>query len=215
VSGSTRNPEPVNGCRYGLMEKIKDVSGVVLAGGRSTRYGRNKALVKLHGIPLIERVIRIIRPIFRRVIIITNTPDEYSYLELPMYPDIIKGLGPLGGITTGLRVIQDNAGFFVACDMPFLSQGLIRHIVEIKADFDVVVPRISGQMEALHALYGKGCRSKIEGLIHSRIYQIFRFFNEVSVRYVDEDEVRIFDPDLRSFLNINRPEGLNDFGNLS
>jgi len=99
--------------------------------------------------------------------------------------------------------------------MPFLSQGLIRHIVEIKADFDVVVPRISGQMEALHALYGKGCRSKIEGLIHSRIYQIFRFFNEVSVRYVDEDEVRIFDPDLRSFLNINRPEGLNDFGNLS
>ena len=196
------------------MEKIKDVSGVVLAGGRSTRYGKNKAFVKLHGIPLIERVLDVMRPIFRRIIIITNTPDEYSYLELPMYQDIIKGLGPLGGIITGLRVIPDNAGFFVACDMPFLNQGLIRHIVEIKADFDVVVPRISGKMEALHALYGKRCQSKIEGLINSRIYQIFRFFNEVSVRYVDEDEVRIFDPDLRSFLNINRPEGLNDFDNL-
>jgi len=197
------------------MEKIKDVSGVVLAGGRSTRYGRNKALVKLHGIPLIERVLRIIRPIFRRVIIITNTPDEYSYLELPMYHDIIRGLGPLGGIITGLRVIPDNAGFFVACDMPFLNQGLIRHIVEIKADFDVVVPRISGKVEALHALYGKGCRSKIEGLINSRIYQISRFFHEVSARYVDEGEVRIFDPDLKAFLNINSPEGLNDFDNLS
>jgi len=118
--------------------------------------GENKALVKLHGIPLIERVLDVMRPIFRRVIIITNTPDEYSYLELPMYQDIIKGLGPLGGIITGLRVIPDS-GFFVACDMPFLSQGLIRHIVEIKADFDVVVPRISGNMEALHALYGKAC----------------------------------------------------------
>lgn len=196
------------------MEKIKDVSGVVLAGGSSSRYGKNKAFVKLHAIPLIERVLDVMRPIFRRIIIITNTPDEYSYLQLPTYQDIIKGLGPLGGIITGLRVIPDNAGFFVACDMPFLNQGLIRHIVEIKADFDVVVPRISGKMEALHALYDKGCQSKIEGLINSRIYQVFRFFNKVSVRYVDEDEVRIFDPDLRSFLNVNRPEGLNDFENL-
>ena len=196
------------------MEKIEDVSGVVLAGGRSTRYGKNKALVKLHGIPLIERVLDVMRPIFRRVIIITNTPDEYSYLELPMYQDIIKGLGPLGGINTGLRVIP-GSGFFVACDMPFLNQELIRHIVEIKADFDVVVPRISGNLEALHALYRTGCQSKIEDLINSGIYQVFRFFNEVSVRYVDEDEVRIFDPDLRSFLNVNRPEGLNNFDNLS
>lgn len=197
------------------MEKIKDVSGVVLAGGGSSRYGKNKALVKFHGIPLIERVLDVMRPIFRRIIIITNTPDEYSYLKLPMYQDIIKGLGPLGGIITGLRVIPNNAGFFVACDMPFLNQGLIRHIVEIKADFDVVVPRISGNMEALHALYRTGCQSKIEDLINSRIYQVFRFFNEVSVRYVDEDEVRIFDPDLRSFFNVNKPEGLNDFDNLS
>ncbi|HIJ58414.1 MAG TPA: molybdenum cofactor guanylyltransferase [Deltaproteobacteria bacterium] len=195
------------------MEKIKDVSGVVLAGGISSRYGKNKALVEFHGIPLIERVLGVMRPIFRHVIIITNTPDKYSYLKLPMYQDIIKGLGPLGGIFTGLQVIP-NSGFFVACDMPFLNQGLIRHMVEIKADFDLVVPRISGYMEALHSLYGRGCERKIESLINSGIYQVFRFFNEVSVRYVDEDEVRMFDPDLRSFLNINSPEALNDFDNL-
>ncbi len=195
------------------MEKIKDVSGVVLAGGISSRYGKNKALVEFHGIPLIERVLGVMRPIFRHVIIITNTPDKYSYLKLPMYQDIIKGLGPLGGIFTGLQVIP-NSGFFVGCDMPFLNQGLIRHMVEIKADFDLVVPRISGYMEALHSLYGRGCERKIESLINSGIYQVFRFFNEVSVRYVDEDEVRMFDPDLRSFLNINSPEALNDFDNL-
>jgi molybdopterin-guanine dinucleotide biosynthesis protein A len=197
------------------MERIKGVSGVVLAGGMSSRYGKNKALVEFHGIPLIERVLGVMRPIFRHVIIITNTPDEYSHLELPMYQDIIKGLGPLGGIFTGLQVIPDNAGFFVACDMPFLNQGLIRHMVEIKADFDLVVPRISEYMEALHSLYDKRCQSKIKSLIDSGIYQVFRFFNEVSVRYVDENEVRMFDPDLRSFLNINSPEALNEFHNLS
>ena len=201
--------------KNGPMEKIEQVSGVVLAGGISSRYGKNKALVEFHGIPLIERVIGVMRPIFRHIIIITNTPDEYSYLELPMYQDIIKGLGPLGGIFTGLQVIPDNAGFFVACDMPFLNQGLIRHMAEIKSDFDLVVPRISGYMEALHSLYDKRCQSKIESLIDSKIYQVFRFFNEVSVRYVEENEVRMFDPDLRSFLNINRPEVLNDFENLS
>ncbi len=196
------------------MEKIKDVSGVVLAGGISSRYGKNKALVEFHGIPLIERVLGVMRPIFRHVIIITNTPDEYSHLKLPMYQDIIKGLGPLGGIFTGLQVIP-NSGFFVACDMPFLNQGLIRHMVEVRADFDLVVPRISGYMEALHSLYGKGCERKIEGLINSGIYQVFQFFNEVSIRYVEEDEVRMFDPDLKSFFNINSPEALNDFDNLS
>ena len=192
-------------------EKVRGVTGVVLAGGKSSRYGNNKAFVEVHGIPLIERALNAMHSIFHRVIIITNTPDKYSYLNFPMYQDIIKGLGPLGGIYTGLKMIRDNAGFFVACDMPFLNQELIRYIVEIKADFDVVVPRISGKIEALHSLYAKKCRSRIERLINSEIYQIIRFFPEVSVRYVNEDEVRRVDPDLRSFFNINRPDELKRF----
>ena len=191
---------------------VKEVSGVVLAGGRSSRYGKNKAFVKVHGTPLIERVLDSMQTIFHHVIIITNTPDEYSYLNLPMYQDIIKGLGPLGGIYTGLKMIPDDAGFFVACDMPFLNQELIRHIVEIKGDFDVIVPRISGKIEALYGLYSKRCLDKIEDLINARRYQVIRFFPEASVRYVDEDDVKRFDPDLRSFLNINRPDELKRFG---
>ena len=195
-----------------LNKRVKDVTGVVLAGGRSSRYGKNKALVKIHGTPLIERVLNAMNSIFHHVIIITNTPDEYSYLNLPMYQDIIKGLGPLGGVYTGLKMIPDNAGFFVACDMPFLNRDLIRYIVEIKVDFDVVVPRASGNIEALHGIYTKRCRGKIKSLIDSGTYQIFRFFSEVSVRYVDDDEIMRFDPDLRSFLNINRPDELKRLG---
>jgi molybdopterin-guanine dinucleotide biosynthesis protein A len=189
-------------------EKIEDVTGVVLAGGRSSRYGKNKALAELDHVPLIERVLQVMGAIFHHVVMITNTPDEYAHLRIPMAQDVIRGLGPLGGIYTGLKVIPDRTGFFVACDMPFLNPDLIRHMVAIRDDFDVVVPRISGKIEALHGVYGKRCLAGIEGLIRSGTYQIFRFFSSVSVRFVDEDEVRRWDPDLTSFLNINTPDEL-------
>jgi len=188
---------------------VEDISGVILAGGKSSRYGKNKALEKIDGIPLIERVIRIIRPLFQDLIIITNTPETYAHLELPMYADIIKGLGPIGGIYTGLAMLSGYAGFFVACDMPRLNPELIAYMVTERGRFDVVVPRISGMMEALHALYGKGCLPFVKRLIDMREYQTIRIFKEVSVRYIEEDEIRSFDPQLRSFLNINRPEELN------
>jgi molybdopterin-guanine dinucleotide biosynthesis protein A len=193
-------------------QKIEEVTGVVLAGGRSSRYGENKALVKLNDVPLIERVLHVMGHIFHRVVMITNKPDEYAYLQVPMFQDIIQGLGPLGGIYTGLKVIPDQAGFFVACDMPFLNPHLIRHMVAIRNDFDVVVPKMSGKIEALHGLYAKTCISSIEKLIQSQTYQIFRFFSAVSVRFVDDDEVRRWDPDQRSFLNINTPDELRQWG---
>jgi len=192
----------------GRTKNVKDVTGVVLAGGRSSRYGKNKALVKVNGVPLIERALRTMGSIFEHVVMITNTPEEYAYLKVPMFRDIIQGLGPLGGIYTGLKVIPDQSGFFVACDMPFLNPDLIRHMVAIRDDFDVVVPKISGWVEALHGLYTVKCRGSIERLIQSGAYQIFQFFSSVSVRFVDDEEVRRWDPDLRSFLNINTPDEL-------
>ena len=189
---------------------IKDVSGVVLVGGKSSRYGSNKALVQVDGVPLIERVIGVMERVFENLILVTNTPGEYAHLGFPMYEDIIKGLGPIGGIYTGLTVMPDDVGFFVACDMPFLNHDLIRYIVMERGHADVVVPRVKGMVESLHALYRKECLSSVKGLIESREYQIFRIFNEVSVRYIDEDELRRFDPALRCFININRPEELKN-----
>jgi molybdopterin-guanine dinucleotide biosynthesis protein A len=185
-----------------------DVAGVILAGGKSSRYGKNKALVEIEGISLIERVTAVMQSLFQHLIIITNTPDEYAHLKLPMQEDLIKGLGPLGGIFTALMSITDVAGFFVACDMPFLNPGLIRYMVDVKENFDAVVPRIHGNIEAIHALYSKRCLPNIRRLIDARQYQVFRFFPDISVRYVDENEIRRFDPDLRSFFNINEPKAL-------
>jgi len=197
------------------MKEIKDVTGVILAGGKSLRYGRNKALVKIDGIPLIERVINVMGSLFRHLILITNTPDEYSYLKLPMHEDLIKGLGPLGGIFTALMTITNEAGFFVACDMPHLNRELIHHMVEVRYDFDAVVPRTHVGTEALHALYGKGCLPQIKRLIDSSQYQTLRFFPKVSVRYVDENEIRRFDPELTSFFNINKPDAIKNIDKVN
>lgn len=191
-----------------MSAKFKDITGVILAGGKSSRFGRNKALVEFQGIRLIERVVRTLRPIFRHLILITNTPHEYGYIGLPAYEDLVKGIGPLGGIYTGLKVISDETGFFVACDMPFLNSELINHTIKIREGFDAVIPRINWKVEALHALYSRKCLSAIKEMIDSKEYQIIKFFNKINVRYIEEEEIRLIDPKLRSFYNINRPDEL-------
>ena len=192
---------------------IKNITGVVLAGGKSVRFGSNKALEKINGIPLIERIIKVFQPLFQQLILITNTPDEYAYLGLPMHKDLIEGLGPIGGIFSGLNEISNDAGFFVACDMPYLNSGLIRYMVQRKDAFDVVIPRISWKIETLHAIYSKRCLNAVKRSIDSQEYRVRKFFSQVSVRYIEENEIIPLDPELMSFFNVNSPQELRRFYN--
>jgi molybdopterin-guanine dinucleotide biosynthesis protein A len=189
-------------------EFLEGVTGFILLGGKSSRYGSNKAFVEIDGVRLLDRVARVMKSIFHRIVLLTNTPQEYAYLEMPMVEDLIKGLGPMGGIYTGLMTLSDQAGFFVACDMPFLSESLIRHMVDVRGDFDVVVPRMDWMLEPLHALYSKKCLPVIHEAIGRDQHQILKCFAELRVRYVDEEELRLWDPELRSFFNINKPQDL-------
>ena len=195
-----------------IYSPFQRITGIILAGGRSTRYGKNKAFAEIRGTPLVEKVIEVMESVFDRVILITNTPHEYAHLKLPMVEDLIKGIGPLGGIYTGLNAISEEAGFFVACDMPFLNAALVRHMVELQGGFDAVVPRVDWMIEPLHALYTRGSLTALKEQIDAHDYQIVRFFDRIRVRYLDEHELRAFDPKFRSFLNVNRPEDLLDIG---
>jgi len=190
----------------GTSFSFKNVTGLILLGGKSSRYGSNKAFVKIEGMRLVERVALVMKSIFHRVVLLTNTPDEYVYLQIPMQEDLIKDLGPMGGIYTGLMTMSDEAGFFVACDMPFLNGKLIRRMVEVRDDFDAVVPRMGWMLEPLHALYSKRCLPVIQEAIQQRQYHIAKCFTKMRVHYMDEEELRLWDKELRSFFNINKPQ---------
>lgn len=189
---------------------IKGIAGVILAGGKSRRFGSNKAFAEINGRLLIERVIAVLGSVFEELIIITNDPDEYAALGLPMHEDLIKGLGPIGGIYTGLEKLQNPKGFFVACDMPFMNEKLIRHMVDISNGFEAVVPKIDWKMEPLHAIYAKDCLPAIRELMASGECMINRFFQKIHVRFLKEEEIKIYDPFFRSFYNINKPDELID-----
>jgi molybdenum cofactor guanylyltransferase len=192
------------------MSFVEGVSGVILAGGKSSRFGSNKAFAEISGARLIERVISVMGSVFNELIIITNSLEDYSYLGLPMYEDIIKGVGPLGGIYTGLEKISCGSGFFAPCDMPFLNESLIRYMAELKNEFDAVVPMPVGEMEPLHAVYSKGCLPKIRALIESKELAVNKLCQSIGARFLTETEIRPHDPFLRSFLNINRIRELSD-----
>lgn len=188
--------------------KDTPLTGIILAGGRSRRYGTNKALVTLDGIPLIERVCRILKLVADPVIVNTNDPELFQFLGLPTVRDRIPGLGPLSGIHAGLSVLPGEAALFVACDMPYLNAGLIRFMAASRGNADAVIPRVSGLPEPLHAIYAKTCFAPVSRAIERGEHRIVSFFQDIRIQYIHENQIRRFDPNLDVFANINRPEEL-------
>ena len=187
---------------------IKGVTGIILAGGKSSRFGSNKALANFKGSPLIERAVGVLDTIFENLMIITNNPLEYSYLKIPLYQDLVKGLGPVGGIYTGLDALDDDWAFFCACDMPFINEDLVRYIAGVRDGFDAVVPKVDWKIEPLHALYSKNCLPAIKELIYKKEYQTIKAFDNIKVRYVEEEEIKAYDPQQKAFLNVNKQDEL-------
>jgi molybdopterin-guanine dinucleotide biosynthesis protein A len=184
------------------------VSGIVLAGGHSSRLGMDKSFVNANGQPLIEHIVAKLTKLSDDVIIVTNSPENYNHLEAKLVGDIYPGKGSLGGIYSGLRAATNAHSLVVACDMPFLDLNLLRYMILLACGHDVVIPRIGGLVEPLHAIYSKSCLEPIDRLLARGGLKIIDFFPEVRVRYVEESEVDIFDPQHLSFFNVNTPSDL-------
>jgi molybdopterin-guanine dinucleotide biosynthesis protein A len=185
------------------------VTGVVQAGGKSSRMGgAPKALLELGGRRLIERVVGVVGEVVDDVLIVTNTPDLYRFLDLPMVPDVFADHGSLGGIYSGLAAAPGDAAFTVACDMPFLHAAVVRLVVGRAGEADVVIPRADDQLQTLHAVYGKGCLPHMEARLRAGRLKVSGFFDEVRVLEVPEAEIaRHADPAL-VFMNLNTPAEL-------
>jgi FdhD protein len=186
--------------------KIKGVSGVILAGGKSSRMGSNKALLPYRGGRFIESIHRQLAEIFEEVLLVTNNPEQYEFLPCRKVSDIFPGAGALAGIHSGLYHGNSPAIFAVACDMPYLNNELVRHLAD-RADADsVIIPEGPAGLEPLHAVYGKGCLDAVEESLMAGERRIMSFFDRVSIVRVNSEQIAGFDPSFSSFCNINTPE---------
>lgn len=185
------------------------ISGVVLAGGRSSRFGRDKALLDAGNGTLLQRTVNTLRVVTQDVLVL-GPPERASQLattaSVEVLQDDIANLGPLGGICTALRARPGSAILVVAVDLPFLSAPLLRHLASLADSADVVLPIVGGRGQQTHAVYGPACLVHIEPQLAGGDFKIDRFFPQVHVRRVEEEELRLFDPALDSFRNVNTPD---------
>ena len=189
-----------------------DATGIILAGGRSRRLGRNKALESIGGQTLFARVAQRIAQLTQEVVVVVADPDQAKHLPLSehhrMVEDLHPGGGSLGGIFSGLSAASSRWGLVVACDMPFLNLELMRQMLDRRQGFDAVVPVLDGRPEPTHALYSKSCLSHMEALLVAGDLKISLFYDKVKVAYVPEAEIALVDPDYLSFFNVNTAEDL-------
>lgn len=184
-----------------------ETSCIVLAGGKSLRLGRDKVLENISNRSLLEQVVHRVSLLTGNIIIVSDR--ERTFLQLAGYPklkivtDIYPDKGPLGGIYTGLTVSTSFYNFVVASDMPFLNQGLLRHMMQLAGNFDLVAPRVGNLVEPLHAIYTKSCLAPIERMIKQQKLSVYQLLRLVRVRYVEAEEIERFDPKHLSFFNIN------------
>ncbi len=170
--------------------------------------GVNKALLNVGSEPIVERVRDVLAQVLPRIILITNTPDDYAFLGLPMFPDIIPNAGSLGGLYTGLSHCPTQFGFLVACDMPFLNPHIIQGMIGLVEDYDVVIPCIESRVEPLHAIYSKSCIPFIQDLLRQGNLRILDLYELVRVRRVSEEFLKKFDPEFQFVMNVNSPADL-------
>jgi molybdopterin-guanine dinucleotide biosynthesis protein A len=182
-------------------------TGVVLAGGRSRRLGRNKALEEVGGVPLLSRVTTVVESIASGLVLVVA--DEAQADVLPAPDDAITVLdvhpdsGSLGGIFTGLTEAPTDWALVVACDMPFLNVQLLTHMAGSREGADIVIPVLDGWPEPTHAFYSKTCLPPMKESLNNGRLKITDFFDSVTVKYLPQESIEAIDPERWSFFNVN------------
>ncbi|MEK6608055.1 MAG: molybdenum cofactor guanylyltransferase [Myxococcota bacterium] len=188
---------------------IDGCAAIVMAGGRATRLGGvAKGLVVVGGETILERQLRVLRPLFAEIRIVANDAAPYARFGLPIVGDRVAGRGPLGGLEAALAAIDAPRAFVCACDMPSLREEAVRLVAEADRDADVVVPVVGGRPEPLHARYAKACLPAVQRALAEARLKMTSFFAELRVVAIDEARLRAIDPSLAFLRNVNAPEDL-------
>ena len=183
--------------------RIRDISAAILAGGKSRRMGRNKALLPWEGKPLIAHVYETVHPLVEDLFLVTDDPGLFDFLPCPKIPDRVPGKGPISGIDAALRFSRNPHVLVVACDAPFLSSSLLELLAGKTQEADLVIPCGPQGPEPLCAVYGKGGLPLIEESLRKGDFSLMALIGRLRTREIPREEVALVDPDFRSFMNIN------------
>lgn len=190
---------------------ISDVTGILLAGGKSRRMGADKRFLTVGDGTLLETSCNVLSRIFDHVCIVIAQDSQPLDARIPVIRDLVPSCGSLGGLYTGLQHAITKHIFLAACDMPFIHADLVRYMVEKKDNADVVLAEWNGRPQPTHAVYSRNCLPVVEKLMSSGDLMIQRLIAvpALRVRLVTEDEIHTIDPEGRSFLNVNTPSDLD------
>lgn len=178
------------------------VTGIILAGGNSTRMGSEKGMVELHGRCMIEHVIEAVKAVTDELCIIANN-SEYRKFGLTVFSDIIKNSGPLGGIYTGLIHSQTEKNLVISCDMPFITQKFLKLLVRHSAGMEITVPVHNSGIEPLCGIYEKKCADRLKKLLLNKELKISDVLKNFSLKKVNVSSSKYYSEEL--FKNINSP----------
>jgi molybdopterin-guanine dinucleotide biosynthesis protein A len=185
-----------------------EMSAVVLAGGKSSRMGRNKMLLPLGEETVVSSLFKTLSGLFSEYILVTDQPDAYRFLPARIVRDLISCpvKNSLVGIHAGLSASTTSYNFILAGDMPFVRRELIHYLCTLADGYDVVIPRDGKYYQPLCAVYHVRCIPFIENFLMQKRYKVLDFFQDVHVRFIDVDTLKRFDAQLLSFFNINTPD---------
>ncbi|MBZ0200639.1 MAG: molybdenum cofactor guanylyltransferase [Ignavibacteriaceae bacterium] len=185
-----------------------DITGIILAGGKSSRMGVNKSFLKIGEKTIIEHITKLMKSIFNEVIIITNTVEEYAYLQFPMYEDIYKGKGPMGGIHSGLINSKTEKNFVISCDVPLMTKEMIEFIVEYESDKSVKFCEAAGYHQPMAGYYTKTILTELEITITSNNKNIEKpfhhFLMKINSEIIHPQKLSFYKDEI--FFNVNEPK---------
>jgi molybdenum cofactor guanylyltransferase len=188
-----------------------NITAFILSGGKSSRIGTNKSLLILDGRPLIQRLTELLDTIFHEVVISSNEPKTYEFLEKKIIEDFYPGRGPLVGIHSVISSTTSDRNFIISCDMPFISKELIVYLTDYKKVSKILLPKADGRIQPLCGIYSKSVLPDVGNLlIESRNQQsnlkgsVYELLNRVQTEFVDVDQLNFYHKNL--FFNINTPE---------
>jgi molybdopterin-guanine dinucleotide biosynthesis protein A len=189
------------------------MNAIILAGGKATRMnGKNKAFLSINQEPLIKRQLRLLKNIFKQIIIVSNSSKEYRNLKgVQVVADVVQHRGPLGGIFSGLLASKNKHNFVIACDMPFINTELTKYMFKKSSGYDVVVPWVNHRYEPLFCIYSKNCIKFIQKLFEKKIFKLSQLFAQVRIKKISEKEILKFDSPEKIFMNINTPQDFKCF----